>query len=572
MAAALHRSLAGLIPDSELFGRFVMSRDEAAFAELVRRHGPIVHRICRRIIGPSFADDAFQATFLVLATRASQVRKAASVGSWLIGVAGRVARQMRRNEGRVALVNLDRKGQGDSVDTADLAAALDDELTRLPDQLRAPLVACLVQHRTHKQAAVELGSSERTLRRRLDQAKRVLQMRLERRGIVPVVAAGLVSGLGVASASVSRELADRAVNLVFDFLAGGAAVASAPAVIAKGVTMNGILWKVKVAMVAVAVGLAALGIGLAGDPPKTEHIPPVDRRTPDRQPPQPLSPFVGTIYEFVPPKFETRNFIVTSPDDIVARAVANEAEHQRKALAERWFGKELPVWEKQGRIEVVIDFKQTSGVSTFTYGREVGFGKDGVDSIAMKLTGSFEQILRTQLLHEVTHTVLATHFGKPLPRWADEGIALLNEPAAAQLEHDIKCRELLNAGRGIPLKHLLSMMEYPKDLPLLYAQGHTLTRFLIQRGAKLGRKPEGEKANPFRHLIDFIDAGLRKNTPEGWNAAVKEHYDFADSDALQEAWIEWLRKPESSLKPVEAKPAVEKKDDPLTIPPTRLGK
>src|SRR5437763_85987 len=82
--------------DADLLGRFVATRDEAAFAELVRRHGPAVLRVCRRVAGPSSADDAFQAAFLVLACRAKSVRKAGSVGSWLIGVAGRVARQMRR--------------------------------------------------------------------------------------------------------------------------------------------------------------------------------------------------------------------------------------------------------------------------------------------------------------------------------------------------------------------------------------------------------------------------------------------------------------------------------------------
>src|SRR5215831_1261159 len=88
--------------DAELLARFVASRDEAAFAELVRRHGPVVYRVCRRLVGPSDADDAFQATFLVFASRAQGVRKAGSVGSWLIGVAGRVARQMRKREARRA--------------------------------------------------------------------------------------------------------------------------------------------------------------------------------------------------------------------------------------------------------------------------------------------------------------------------------------------------------------------------------------------------------------------------------------------------------------------------------------
>src|SRR5262245_8823958 len=82
--------------DVELLDRFSVGRDENAFAELVRRHGPVVYRVCRRLVGPNAVEDAFQAVFLVLATRLKAPRAAESVGGWLVGVAGRVARQMRR--------------------------------------------------------------------------------------------------------------------------------------------------------------------------------------------------------------------------------------------------------------------------------------------------------------------------------------------------------------------------------------------------------------------------------------------------------------------------------------------
>src|SRR4051812_23048606 len=93
---ALLRHVADSAPDADLLRRFAADRDPAAFAELVRRHGPVVYRVCRRLLGLDAGDDAFQATFLVLAARPAAVRKADSVGSWLVGVAGRVARQMRR--------------------------------------------------------------------------------------------------------------------------------------------------------------------------------------------------------------------------------------------------------------------------------------------------------------------------------------------------------------------------------------------------------------------------------------------------------------------------------------------
>src|SRR5437763_15388320 len=90
-----------LTTDGDLLARFAAARDEGAFTELVRRHGPVVYRVCRRLV-PAHADDAFQAVFLILACRVAAVRNRAAVGSWLVGVAGRVARQMRKAQRRRA--------------------------------------------------------------------------------------------------------------------------------------------------------------------------------------------------------------------------------------------------------------------------------------------------------------------------------------------------------------------------------------------------------------------------------------------------------------------------------------
>ena len=131
------REAAASTPDAVLLRRFVTDRDNDAFTALIRRHGPIVYRVCRRLLGPTAADDAFQATFLVLATRARSVRKAGSLGSWLIGVAGRVARQMHKAERRravreraAALIPL-RKCEADPLESAEQVRILEVELTRL---------------------------------------------------------------------------------------------------------------------------------------------------------------------------------------------------------------------------------------------------------------------------------------------------------------------------------------------------------------------------------------------------------------------------------------------------------
>ncbi|MDY3551341.1 sigma-70 family RNA polymerase sigma factor [Gemmata sp. JC717] len=269
------------VTDAELLDRFGRSRDEAAFAELVRRHGPVVYRICRRLVGPADADDAFQSTFLVLATRLRAARAAGALGGWLAGVAGRVARQMRRMAAR-RLRHEQAAGEkrpiaweNRAADLEDQIRALDEELTRLPEELRGPVVLCLLQGYTQEQAAAELGRDPRTLRRRLDRAKMVLRARLERRGVVPAVAAALVSGGGGSVTAVSQELGARTVSLVCDFLAGGASPSSPPVALAKGVaaTMSGrkLVWT----MAVVALGAMALGMGAAhSGPPGAALTPP----------------------------------------------------------------------------------------------------------------------------------------------------------------------------------------------------------------------------------------------------------------------------------------------------------
>ena len=280
---------ASVVADGELLGRFADGRDEAAFAELVRRHGPVVFRVCRRLVGPDAAEDAFQAAFLVLATRPDAARAAGSVAGWLVGVAGRVARQMRRAAGRrarheSAAARCDE--QHDPPDLTDQFRALDEEIARLPDRLRDPIVLCLLRGLTQDEAAAELGRDARTLRRRLARAKEVLRARLERRGVVPVVAAALASGAGAVTAAVPGALAARTVAVVFDFLTGGAGAArSMPVVVAKGVAMTMLTRKLTHVVAALAAGLIGLGAVLAGDKPLP--APPEGARKAPAAPPAP---------------------------------------------------------------------------------------------------------------------------------------------------------------------------------------------------------------------------------------------------------------------------------------------
>lgn len=284
------------VADAELLTRFADRRDEDAFAELVRRHGPVVYRICNRLVGPSGADDAFQAVFLVLATRLSAAKAAGSLAAWLVGVAGRVARQMRRAAYRRtkhenAAASRPSEGEEKTCDLTEQFRALDEELARLPDHLRDPVVLCFLQGRNQEEAAAELGRDARTLRRRLERAKNVLRARLERRGVVPAVAVALLAGSGAVSATVPPDLTPRAVKTVFDFLTGGtASAASAPVVLAKGVATTMFARKLIHALSGIAAGLIGLGVVLAGDgPPTAAPAPPTLKASAALPAPQPAT-------------------------------------------------------------------------------------------------------------------------------------------------------------------------------------------------------------------------------------------------------------------------------------------
>ncbi len=210
--------------DAELLQRFLAARDEGAFEALVRRHGPMVLGVCRRLLRNEHdAEDAFQATFLVLARRGDAVRPASKVGSWLYGVAYRTALEARRTAARrrrkEACAMPRRETAPDVGD--DLRPVLDRELSGLPDKYRAPLVLCDLEGSTRKEAALRLGWAEGTVSSRLSRGRELLARRLRRRGLA-------LSAAGVAAA-LAREAAGASVPpaLVTSTVSGAAAVAGA---------------------------------------------------------------------------------------------------------------------------------------------------------------------------------------------------------------------------------------------------------------------------------------------------------------------------------------------------------
>jgi RNA polymerase sigma factor (sigma-70 family) len=190
--------VAGHLGDAELLGRFVGRRDqdddpEAAFAALVERHGPMVLGVCRRVLRDRHeAEDAFQATFLVLARKAASIARREQLANWLYGVACRTALDTRARAARRKA--RERKAQGmspseihpaDEADLEELRAILDEELARLPERYRGAVVLCELDGLSRHAAAQRLGIPEGTLSSRLARAKDLLRHRLTRRGLAP---------------------------------------------------------------------------------------------------------------------------------------------------------------------------------------------------------------------------------------------------------------------------------------------------------------------------------------------------------------------------------------------------
>jgi RNA polymerase sigma factor (sigma-70 family) len=198
------------LSDRELLQRFGGTHDEAAFTVLIERHGPMVLGVCRRAL-PNFhdADDACQATFLVLARKAASIRKKASLSSWLHGVACRLAANLRRDharrKGREREVNAPTpKDPAAEVTWREVQTILDEELEQLPERYRAPLILCYLQSLTRDEAAQRLGLSSGSLHGRLERGRNLLRERLTKRGLtLAAVMSAAALGESVAQAALA---------------------------------------------------------------------------------------------------------------------------------------------------------------------------------------------------------------------------------------------------------------------------------------------------------------------------------------------------------------------------------
>lgn len=218
--------------------------------------------------------------------------------------------------------------------------------------------------------------------------------------------------------------------------------------------------------------------------------------------------------------YRTPNFIVTAPTPKIAEQVGKTAEIARDELAVLWLGKKMPRWYKPCTIKVKVGQIGAGGATTFAFDRGEVFGW------RMTVQGTLERILDSVIPHEVSHTVFASHFRRPLPRWADEGAATLIEHESERRRQQLLLGQVWNTSRKIPLRNLLAIKEYPSDMNdvmTLYAEGHSLADFLVQAGGR-------------PRFLAFLDTAHNK----GWDHALRYHYKLKGVSDLDGRWNKWV--------------------------------
>jgi RNA polymerase sigma factor (sigma-70 family) len=275
------------VPDRQLLERFTAGRDEAAFAALVGRHGPLVWGVCRRVLGEGpDAEDAFQAAFVVLARKAGSVGRTGALGGFLHRVAYHAALKARarsadrmRHERKAAVHSA--PDPLTDVTGRELLAVLDEELARLPERYRVPLVLCHLEGKTCDEAARHLGWSVRTLKRRLTQGRGRLRTRLTRRGLaVPaaLLAAGSVPGASAeaAPAALTAATVQAGVRAV-----PGTAVAALAAGVLRSMTLAKIQSAAALVMAAAVAAVGAFALVHTGQQPPVRGEAPGAPRPPE---------------------------------------------------------------------------------------------------------------------------------------------------------------------------------------------------------------------------------------------------------------------------------------------------
>ena len=216
----------------------------------------------------------------------------------------------------------------------------------------------------------------------------------------------------------------------------------------------------------------------------------------------------------------TANFVVQAPTPDLARQIGETAEKYRRELAIEWTGSAMPNWAQPCPIVAQVgEHLGAGGATSFVFDRGEVFSWD------MNIQGSHERLLDSVLPHEVMHTVFATHFRQPLPRWADEGACTTVEHPAEKSKQEKMLIYFLQNKQGIAFSKMFAMREYPKHVMPLYSQGFSLARYLLAQGGK-------------RKYVAYVGEGLETGD---WVATTKRHYGYENLADLQESWLTWVK-------------------------------
>jgi len=218
--------------------------------------------------------------------------------------------------------------------------------------------------------------------------------------------------------------------------------------------------------------------------------------------------------------YRTANFLVDAPTEALARKIGDAAEQYRHTLAIEWLGSPLPRWSRPCPITAQVAAHLGAGGAT-----SFVFDRGEVFNWTMTIQGSEERVLDSVLPHEITHTIFATHFRRPLPRWADEGACTTVEHPVERARQHRLLIEFLTTGRGIAFPEMFAMKEYPADVLPLYSQGYSLARYLIERGGR-------------HKYVQFVGEGL---ATENWSAALTKHYGVPGVAQMQHLWLDWVK-------------------------------
>jgi RNA polymerase sigma factor (sigma-70 family) len=262
------------LPDGQLLERYVLRNHHGAFAALVHRYGTLVLGVCERVLQDRHdAEDAFQATFLVLARKASRLHRRGTLSSWLYSVAFRtalkargIAARRRAHERKAA--SMPAAQHSDEQAWAELRPLFDEELNHLPHKYRAPLVLCFLEGKTHLQAARELGWSSGSMSRRIDRGRELLRQRLTKRGVaLPAVLLCTLLTERARASIVTYSLEQSTVRAAIIYGSTGTATAGLlsrdAAALAEQVVRSGTSTTMKVLYAVGAVAILAIGAGAA---------------------------------------------------------------------------------------------------------------------------------------------------------------------------------------------------------------------------------------------------------------------------------------------------------------------